>query len=92
MNNTQSKTAKGLPPREILRVMPKVRLKMFARTVIITLAFISAFGGSGLLLDHYLGTYPKVMILGFAISFPITQAYLFLKARSYAQSHLPPKK
>lgn len=55
----------------LLNNYQKVRLEVFGQTAIYTLLTIIVFGLIGYLLDKYLGTYPKLLIGGVVLSYPL---------------------
>ncbi len=46
-------------------------MEVFLRTAIYTIITIITFGLIGYWLDKYLGTYPKLLIGGIALSYPL---------------------
>ena len=61
--------------------LPKLRLDNFLWVGLITLTSVALFGGSGYLIDTWIGTKPFGLIIGMVISFPITQIAIYKKIK-----------
>ncbi len=62
-------------------VMLKKRVQMTISIVVITIGGIALFGGTGYLLDQYLGTEPILLFVLIIVSFPLTQLALYKRVR-----------
>lgn len=61
------------------------RISAFFHVAFYTLAGLAIFAGAGYALDHWLGTFPALFIIGLVIAFPITQFVLYKKLRTLMQ-------
>lgn len=80
MKKTEGKTT--------IDILASSRINVFLQSAFITLIAIGIFGGGGYALDKYLDTFPVLFIIGLAVSYPLTQIYLFRKLKSYAKDKL----
>lgn len=77
MKKTAKKSTKAkIKSPALIDNYANIRLTMFMHAGIYTLVMIAAIGGIGYLLDLTFGTYPKLMIVGLFLGYPITVIFL----------------
>lgn len=62
----------------LIEAFTKKRIQVFFLSTLFTILMIALFGGIGYWLDQRWDTYPKIFIAWIILSYPTTQACLYL--------------
>lgn len=69
-----------------------IRIGVFFASGFYTLIFLAVTGAVGYGLDQYFGTYPKLLIVGILVGYPINRFLLSRKFKNYAEKKLTDRK
>lgn len=74
--------------KDIIDSWTNNRITVFLTATSYTIAMIAIIGIGSYYLDHYLGTFPVIFIIGLVAGFPITQFVIYKKFKKFAKKEL----
>ena len=84
MSNTKPKNQEN----HALDTFTKNRVTVFIHVTVSTIVIMAIIAGLAYLLDQYLGTRPKILIVGLILGYPLTQFIVYKHIRKLAQKKL----